>query len=239
MYSLYLDGMLLPVTPSKIEMQTGGKSRLVTLISGAQASIPCGPELKEISFTALLPQAPYPFAQYEEGFRPADAFLERIEELKEGKKPFRFILSRWTPAQGRLFDTNLSVTMEEYSVNESAGNGFDIEVKILLRQYRPLKLQEIELDAEISGAPVILEENRTVDSEPGRTGSSSSGGKGVSTPYDGTKEAKAVAERSEKASKNLAAASASISALSQLLSGKSSANSGGGSGSKVMLVSRR
>lgn len=240
MYSLYLDSLLLPVTPKKVQMVIGGRSRLVTLINDGQASIPLGPELTQISFTALLPQAEYPFARYEGGFQGAEIYLAKLEELKAEKKAFRFVLSRWTPSGKQLFDTNLCVTLEEYSIEEAAGNGFDIEVKVFLRQYRSLSTKELEIDADLPGAPVILEETRAVDSEA----SSSSGGssssrkdKGIIAPSTGTKEAKAVAEKVAQTAKKTTAVVTGIPGLSALLGAGTAA--GSAADGKIKVMSRR
>ncbi len=241
MYSLYMDGMLLPVTPKKVEMYIGGKSRLVTLINDGQASMPAGPELSQISFTALLPQVEYPFARYENGFVPAEVYLQKFEELKLGKQPFRFVFSRWTPAGKQLFDTNLRVTLEEYSVEEDAGSGFDLKVKILLRQYREMAVKLLEMDAAMPDAPVILEENRAVDSVKGsasgkKSGSSSKKGKGVTAPSTGTKEAQAVAEKVAQTALKGAAVTTAIPGLSALLGTATPTEAAGG---KTKVTSRR
>ena len=239
MYSLYLDGCLLPVTPRKIEMTIGGKSRLVTLINDGQASIPSAAELTEISFTALLPQAEYPFAHYENGFQPAERYLTKLEELKTARKPFRFILSRWMPAGRRLFDTNLSVSLEEYVIIEDAGSGFDLEVKVLLRQHRPLESKKIEIDADLPDAPVILEENRAVDSTVSSESSSGNRGSGKS-PSSGTKEAQAVAEKVKgKINRTLGSnLTDSIPKLGRLFGSPASGAASGGSGRVTLRLTR-
>lgn len=239
MYSLYLDGCLLPVTPRKIETTIGGKSRLVTLINDGQASIPSAPELTEISFTALLPQVEYPFAHYEKGFQPAEIYLAKLEELKTARKPFRFILSRWTPAGRRLFDTNLSVSLEEYAIIEDAGSGFDLEVRILLRQHRPLESKTIEIDADLPDAPVILEENRAVDSTASSGSSSGNRGSGKS-PSSGTKEAQVVADK-VKGKINRALGKSltdSIPKLGRLFGSSASGSASGGSGRVTLRLTR-
>lgn len=244
MYSLYLDGMLLPVTPKKIEMQIGGRSRLVTLMNDGQASILSSPELTQVRFDALLPQTAYPFARYEGGFRGAETYLAKLEALKTGKKPFRFVLSRWLPGGKRLFDTNLSVSLEEYSIVEDAAGGFDVVVNILLRQYRPLSAKVLEIDTGLPGAPVILEENRSVGSTAGNAhaggsgGSTSETGKRIIAPSTGTKEAAAVAKKTAKAAEKSKVSTSSIPGLSTLLGNHGSDSGSTGSG-KVTLVSRR
>ena len=78
----------------------------------------------------------YPFARYKEGFKPAEYFLARLEELKVGKAPFQFIVSRQLPDGEALYGTNTKVSLEEYTIEEDAGEGFDIIVSVQLKQYR-------------------------------------------------------------------------------------------------------
>lgn len=245
MYSMYLDGMLMPVTPEKVKLMVGGRSTLVTLISGGQASMPAAPELAEISFTLLLPQVEYPFARYEGAFQGAEVFLERFEEIKTEGRPFRFVLSRWMPAGRRLFDTNLLVTMEEYSITEDAGSGFDVQVQMLLRRYRPMVMKELEVSADLPGAPVILEENRAVDSAVGTGSGSASGGKpgsskgkgsGIIAPSTGTKEAEAVAKKVADKAAGGGVTTSAIPGLSTLLGMTAGSTASGG---KTRAMSRR
>lgn len=200
MYELYLGRMLLPVTPEKISLSIRNKNETLVLIDGGEINIPKEAGLTEISFSALLPQAKYPFARYEGGgFQNADVFVDYLEQLKASKAPFQFILNRMTPAGKRLFDTNMSVTLEEYSIDESAGNGFDLMADIRLKQWRAYGTKIIEIGTEIPTAPVVVEEERPVVENPkpssGSSGSKKTSGKGIIATSTGTKEAAQVATK--------------------------------------------
>ncbi len=78
----------------------------------------------------------YPFAVYPGGFKRASHFLGFFESLKTQKKPFQFIVSRTMPDGKVLFSTNIKVSMEDYGITEQAKDGFDLTVKIKLKQYR-------------------------------------------------------------------------------------------------------
>lgn len=122
----------------------------MNLIDGSQVNVLNQPGLTEISFEILLPQTKYPFADYKSGiFRGASYFLKEIEKLKLTKKPFQFVV--WREKQGikhgvdknkklkfgstHLYDTNISVSLEDYEITEEAENGYDIMVSIKLKQY--------------------------------------------------------------------------------------------------------
>ena len=64
MYSVYLEKMLLPVTPSKITIKTKGQNKTIDLIDSSQINILKQPGLSEISFDILLPQEEYHFSNY-------------------------------------------------------------------------------------------------------------------------------------------------------------------------------
>lgn len=175
MYDLYLGKLLLPVTPQKISTRISNQNRTLTLISEGEINILKSAGLTEISFTALIPQVKYPFARYESGeFEPASEYLEYLERLKTGKAPFQFILSRWLPNGSQLFDTNLTVSLEDYSISEDAKNGFDLEVDIRLKQYREYGAKLIDIGSEIPTAPVAVQETRSEVSNPEKKKSSGS-----------------------------------------------------------------
>ena len=98
-----------------------------------------------MSFDILLPTVKYPFAIYKDSFQPAKYFLEQIEKLKTENKAFQFIVSRKMPNGRVLYDTNLKVTLEEYTISEEAKEGFDTKVKIKLKQYRDYATKTMQI----------------------------------------------------------------------------------------------
>lgn len=132
MYMFYLGNMLLPIAPGELSVKIKNQNQSLELISGREVSILKIPGLTEIEFKALLPNVHYPFAVYKSGFRKPDYYLEKLERIKSKKHPFQFIVTR---ESGDSFDTNIKVSLEEYSIIEDAKNAFDIEVSIKLKQY--------------------------------------------------------------------------------------------------------
>jgi len=135
-YLFYLDGVQMPVTPSKLKIKIGNQNKQVILINEGAVNILKSPGLTEISFDLLIPQVKYPFAKYPDGFKPADFYLNKFELLKTQKKPFQFICSRTKPSGELLFDTNIKVSLEDYTISEDANNGLDLTVSIKLLQFR-------------------------------------------------------------------------------------------------------
>ena len=64
--------------------------------------------------------------------------------MLEKKKTFQFVVVR-TAGNKLLFDTNLKVSCESYNLNESADNGFDVELDISLKQFREYGIKTVTI----------------------------------------------------------------------------------------------
>lgn len=135
-YHIFLGKMLCPVAPSKIDLKINGQNDTVTLINEGEINILKQAGLSDISFDLLLPNVKYPFAVYTSGFVDASYYLSQLEKLKTEKKPFQFIVTRSLPNGRLLFGTNMSVSLEEYSIKEDREEGFDVIVSVKLKQWR-------------------------------------------------------------------------------------------------------
>ena len=165
-YNFYLDKMLCPVAPSKLQIKIKNNNKTVSLINEGEANILKKAGLTEISFDLLLPNVRYPFAKYKNGFKRADYFLEYIEKLKVNKKPFQFIVTRELPDKKRLFNTNLSVSLEEYQISEEASAGFDVTVSIKLKQYRSFGTKTCTIKFADSKPRLNIQNNRPANNPP-------------------------------------------------------------------------
>jgi LysM repeat protein len=132
-YDFYLGGIKLPVTPSSLDLKIKSGNKTVTLINEGEVNLPKSPGLTEISFEALLPQVQYPFA---DELQPVTYYTERLELFVTEKAPVRFQVMRTLPGGKALFDTDMLVTVEDYSISENAKEGFDVKLNIKLKQYR-------------------------------------------------------------------------------------------------------
>lgn len=169
-YIIYLDGVALPVTPSKMQMKVKNQNKTINLINDGEVNILKAAGLTEIGFSAMIPHVKYPFAFYPGGFREAAYYLDKIEQLKANKKPFQFICSRTSPSGKLLFDTNIKVSLEDYKIDEDASEGQSLTVTIQLKQYKEYgtKFVSIETKALVaSAAPVaIVATSRSAESAP-------------------------------------------------------------------------
>jgi len=136
MYNFFVDGVQFPVAPSELSTKINGRNETIVLMNDGEVNVIKKPGLTDIDFEVLLPNVKYPFAVYPNGFQPATFYLEKLEKLKLSDKPFQFIINRMMPNGNLLFDTNMTMTIEDYEIKESADDGFDATVSIQLKQYR-------------------------------------------------------------------------------------------------------
>lgn len=122
-----------PITPSDLTIKVGSNNKVVNLIDGGDINILKSPSLMEISFDARFPMRQYPYARE---FVSFNVYLETFKQLKEQKRSFRFIVARSTPNGKRTWDTNILVSLEDFTVEESANEGDDVIISFNLKQYK-------------------------------------------------------------------------------------------------------
>lgn len=185
-YDFYLGLCLLPITPDKLTVKINNANSTLTLIDEGQINILKKAELTDVEFECRIPQTKYPFAKYKAGFLGASFFLSYFENLKTSKKPFQFIVSRMKPSGGILFATNLKVSMEDYKITEQAKEGFDLIVKIKLKQYREYSTKTVNIKIAASKPKAVVQPTR---STPGAKGYSARAGKARITIANGSGKA--------------------------------------------------
>ncbi len=140
MYSLYLNGVRFPVTPPKVTIKIKNQNKTVNLINEGEVNLLKGAGLTEIQIDSLLLPGVqrYPFAVYPDGFHRASYYLNFLDNWKRNRKKIVFLLSRATPNRKRaMWDTRMTVSIEDYEITDSTENGFDTVVKIKFKQYKP------------------------------------------------------------------------------------------------------
>lgn len=127
------DVLTFPITPGELDIKVGSNNKVITLINEGDINILKSPSLTEIEFEARFPMRKYPYSREVSKF---EDYFDKFKELKEDKKSFRFIVARMTPSGKRLWDTNLLVALEDFSINENADEGDDVLVTFQLKQYK-------------------------------------------------------------------------------------------------------
>lgn len=159
-YDFYLDKCLLPIAPEKLRIKINSANKTMTLMNEGEINILKTPQLSDIEFECRIPQIQYPFAVYKSGFKGAAYFLNIFEQLKVEKKPFQFIVSRTMPSGKVLFSTNIKVSLEDYEITEQAKDGFDLTVKIKLKQYRDYGTKTVNIKIAESTAKATSQNQR-------------------------------------------------------------------------------
>lgn len=165
-YDFYLKKCLLPIAPPKLTVKINNTDETVTLVNEGEVNILRKAGLTDIEFECRIPQEKYPFAVYKAGFKGADYFLDYFESLKTSKKPFQFIVCRKRPTGKRLFDTNIKVSMEDYKITEDAKNGFDVLVKIKLKQWRDYGTKMVNISFNMEKPKASVEPQREATTSP-------------------------------------------------------------------------
>lgn len=165
-YDFYFDKLLLPVAPSKLQLKIGNANKTHTLINDGEINVLKTPGLTNIDFEILLPNTEYSFARYKNGFKPAEYFLEKLKELKQSKEPFQFIVTRQFPNGKSLHGTNMKVSLEDYTVKDDVGNGFDTSVTIRLKQYRDFGTKTCNVTFAGTKPTVSVNQSRPTNNAP-------------------------------------------------------------------------
>lgn len=164
MYSFFLDGTQLPVTPQKLTVKIKGCNKTLTLVNESDVNFLRLPGLTEISFDAVLPMlGKYSFAA---AYQRPDYYLSLLENLMTGRKPFQFIVSRTSPSGKLLYDSNMKVSLEDYTVTEDAAKGPDVTVAITLKQYKSFATKTVQIQKTETATAVKTEMPRETSSAP-------------------------------------------------------------------------
>jgi LysM repeat protein len=145
MYQVYMGRTLLPIAPSKLTLKIKNQNKTLNLINEGEVNVLKDAGLTEIDFDVLAPAVRYSFATYKNRFRSPAYVTDKFEELKVSKEPFQFIVSREMPDGRLLFDTDIKVSLESYTITEQSSEGFDLKVSIKLKQYRPYSTKIVKV----------------------------------------------------------------------------------------------
>lgn len=165
-YEMYMRNILCPVTPSKLQLKIKNQNKTMNLISGEEVNILKNAGLTEVSYDLLLPNVKYPFASYKSGFVGAKFFLDEFEKMKVEKKPFQWKIMRTFPNGKVLFDNDMSVSLEDYTIKEEAKEGFDVVVSIKLKQFRHYGTKLVKVSTSDDEPTATVEEVRETTNSP-------------------------------------------------------------------------
>ena len=132
---LYLCGVEMPEVPNAITIKTGNRNKTVELLNGDTINLLKSKGLQDISLTLAFPML--------EGRRTAEYYIGLFDKFKRKRKPTQFILTRTTPDGKPLEDTNIKVSIEDFSRNEDASKPFEVTYSVNLKEYTDYGTQTV------------------------------------------------------------------------------------------------
>lgn len=189
-YNMYIYGIAVPVMPETIQTSYGNRNETYHLINDGEVNIPKKAGLISASFKLLLPNTQYPFGYYPNGFHRADWYIHQFKALKENQTVFQWIVSRAYPTGKTLYNTNITMVMEDFKiVDDAKAEGFDMLVEIKLKEYKSFSTKTFSVSLPSATAPIAINEKRPQSTTPpanqntGGGGGSTGGGGGGGTTY--------------------------------------------------------
>lgn len=156
-YACYLGGMEVP-TPAKLTIKVKGNNKTLVLLNEGEINFLRAPGLTEITVPLVFPMLG--------GDRLPSAYLDMLEDLKVNRKTTQFMLVRASPDGRRLFDTNITVSVEDYNITEDAAKGLDVAVDVNLKQWRSYGIKTAAVARSAAGETVTVEQERDAGTAP-------------------------------------------------------------------------
>ena len=137
----------MPQTPAKLSVKISGKNTTVTLLNEGEINFLKYPGLTEITLPLVFPMLT--------ASKRPDYYLTLLERAKTQRTTTQFIMTRTTPAGQLLFDTNIKVSVEDYTIEESATNGLDVSVEVKLKQYRDYSTKTVAIKTTVKKTATV------------------------------------------------------------------------------------
>lgn len=165
MYYFYMGTMQMPIPPKELVTTINGKNETMDLLGKGEVNIIKPAGLTDVAFKFLLPNSDYPFNEsmlFKS--KKAKYYIDELEKLKTTKTVFQFIVVRMKPNGQMLAMTNMKCTLENYTIEEDADNGFDSYANVSLKQWKPWGAKRIEIKTDKDGvAKGSVKQDRPVD----------------------------------------------------------------------------
>lgn len=154
-YYVMLGEILLPITPSAMNVKTPSMNKTVTLINEGEINIPKDQGLREISFEFLIPTVQkYPFANWQLGSYTATMLIPLLNIRKRSALPLYLNIVRMSPAGKFLYCTRIYCLIEDFDYKEDAEEyGLDTMCSINLKEYVPYSTKRIKIKEPTSSKP--------------------------------------------------------------------------------------
>lgn len=161
MYYMYMGTMQIPIPPEELKTKIGSRNKTINLLGKGEVNVLRSAALTEISFKFMLPNSKYPFSQQivkgmvaslfgiADGMAPS--ILDCLEEMKASLEPFQFIMVRMKQDGSYINSTNMRCILEDYSILESAGEGYDMYASVTLKKWKDYGTKKIVVSTDANG----------------------------------------------------------------------------------------
>lgn len=135
------DKMIFPITTGEIKIENDSNNETVTLINEGEINIVKSPPLTTYEFEARFPMRDYPYSRSNSQYNGVGTksdfkeYFDFFKNLKANKKKFQFKVLRPN------WNTDETVTLEEFTITESTDNGDDVLIKFELKQAKSYGVQ--------------------------------------------------------------------------------------------------
>lgn len=149
-YEIYINDELMPVAPPNITTERPSRNETIDLVNGGEFNLIRKPGLGEINIELRLPSEEYLFAH---DFKNQEHYLQLFEKLKsdQDSRVFSIMILR-TGVDSDLYNSYLEyATLEDYTIEESTEEGTDQIVNLTIKQFIPLKDQELKFQEQEDG----------------------------------------------------------------------------------------
>lgn len=164
MYQFHVGDVHLPLAPEKLSIKIKNKNKTVTLVNEGEINFLRDAGLSDVEFDAWFPLIQHP-SPNEPGGGDLSLPLDKFERMKTEKEPFQFVVVRQTPDGKALFNTNMTVSMEDYTIKEQSKEGFYVLITIKLKQYKEYGTKVIKTSSS-SGSSMSVTKQRTATNSP-------------------------------------------------------------------------
>lgn len=157
----------LPTNPENITVSSTQAHEKFNILKLGEVVVPTHEELKTYSFECEFPKDKTHYTQTNNDFKGADFYLKLFSEVREEKKPIRFIASN-----GITEDINSLVLIEELEIVEKAGEEGDKYITFSLVEYKEFskKVKEVQKVQLASATVLTVKEQPKEEKNPKSTG---------------------------------------------------------------------
>lgn len=147
-HEVYLDGRLIPQTPSKITYEYPDQTETIRLANQGNLTIPRWDAPIKVSFDFVCTTGKYPFTWDTDYERKR--WTDYLWQIKQDRRPINFAIWRYkeNENEGGTFNVSMKVLLTDWSFVEDAEQDSDFIISVTLMEYFSQNNLEINEDVQ-------------------------------------------------------------------------------------------